>query len=105
MRVKAIFDAGADELERFTVITDTGDMLALSENGLGVNMWVGNCVDNYMYVSYGAGWRRTCAVDKVIRIELPRIIKQLTEEKMTGKRIQLSMMKREMQQLIHKRLN
>lgn len=82
------FDNLGESFDRYTIINNEGDMLGLSENPShpqGVSQFAGNCVDNYMFVSFGYAWRRQCNVKKIIKNELPRIIDEFKQEGNIGK--------------------
>lgn len=84
------FDNGGETFDRYTIIDAKGEMLGLSENPespQGFSQWCGNCVDNYMNVSFGYAWRRQCDVKKIIKHELPRIIEEFTRDGNIGKRV------------------
>ncbi len=84
------FDNGGETLDRYTLINREGDMLGLSDDPthpLGFSQFVGNCIDNYMNVSYGYSWRRQCDVKKIIKIKLPEIIHEFKSEGNLGKMI------------------
>lgn len=98
-----IFDNSGESLDRYTVIDKHGDMLALSETGAGVNMFAGNCIDSYMFTSFGSGWRRVCDVNKIVKHELPRIIREFEQEGNIGKRLRFSQVPKDIQKLIRDR--
>jgi len=102
MKKYTIFD-NPETLDRYTIIDKHGDMLGLSETGAGVDMFCGNCVDNYMAVSFGYSWRRHCDVDKVVKNELPRIIEEFRRDGNIGREIAFSSLPKEMQQHIKNR--
>jgi hypothetical protein len=103
--IKAIFDNEGETLDRYTVILNDGDMLGLNTAGRGFSQWCGNCVDNYMFHSYGAAWRRHCDVDKIMKHELPRIIKEFKTEGNIGKKINWSTLDEETKDHIKYRLS
>jgi hypothetical protein len=92
-------------LDRYTVIDKHGEMLSLSEYGAGVNMWAGNCLDNYMFSAFGYAWRRQCDVEKARRIEMPRILNEFRREGNLGKEIKFSSLPKELKQIIYQRFN
>jgi hypothetical protein len=98
-----IFDNGGESLDRYTIIDKSGDMLGLSETGAGFSQFAGNCIDNYMNVSFGYSWRRQCDVNKVIKHELPRIINEFKADGHIGKNITFASLPKELQQHIKER--
>lgn len=98
-----IFDNGGATLDRYTVIDQNGEMLGLSDNPnhpQGFSQFCGNCVDNVMFHSYGASWRRHCNVGAVLKNELPRIISEFEREGHIGKRIEFADLPEELQRHI-----
>lgn len=88
-----VFDNGGETCDRYTVIDKHGDMLGLSNDTthpLGFSQFCGNIVDNYMIPSYGASWRRHCNVDKIIKQERPRLVKEFETNGNIGKKIKFS---------------
>ncbi len=86
--IKAIFDNQGESFDRFTVIDNQGDMFGMSENPFGpqsFNQWAGNCIDNYMFASWGYAWRNHCDVKKITRSKLPQIIEEFRIEGNMGK--------------------
>ena len=93
-------------IDRYTIIDQHGDMLALSDNPTmpnGVNMFAGNCVDNYMFISFGAGWHNQCDVKKVLRHTLPEIIARFEVDGNLGKRIKFSELPKMHQHIVRDR--
>jgi hypothetical protein len=79
--------------DRYTIIDQYGDMLSLSDNPTmpnGVNMFVGNCVDNYMSISYGVYWRKRLDEKKIVRRMMRVIIPQFEQDGSLGKPIKFS---------------
>ena len=82
------FDNGGATLDRYTIVNHEGDMLGLSDEPTmpqGFSQFAGNCVDNYMNISFGYAWRRQCDVKKIIKHELPRIIQEFKQDGNIGK--------------------
>ena len=104
MKNFVVFD-NPETLDRYTIIDKSGDMLALSETGAGIDIVCGNCVDDYMIHAYGYSWRRHCDVKKVIKHELPRIIDEFKNDGNIGKEIPFSSLSKQMQQHIKNRFN
>jgi hypothetical protein len=100
-----VFDTGEEFIDRYTVIYPSGDMLALSEFGVGVNQYAGNCVDNYMFHAFGAAWRRHCDVDKVIKNKLPEIIEAFKSEGNIGVEVDFYDLPQVLQKTIQDRWN
>ena len=98
-----VFDNGGETIDRYTIIDSTGDMLGLSETGAGFSQFVGNCVDNYMFHSFGYSWRRHLDVKKITRNELPRIIREFEQDGILGKRIKFADLPKDLQQHIRER--
>lgn len=103
MKKYTVFDNGGETLDRYTVIDRQGDMLGMSEDPTGFSQFSGNCVDNYMFVAYGYGWRRTCHVKKVISHELPRIIEEFKRDGIIGKEIPFKSLPKHLQEHVIKR--
>lgn len=85
-----VFDNNGESFDRYTIIDNQGEMLGLSDNAThpqGFSQYSGNCVDNYMFVSFGYAWRRQCDVKKVIKHQLPRIIEEFKTDGNIGKYI------------------
>lgn len=65
------FDNNGDTFDRYTILEkSTGEMIGASDHPFhpqGFGQHVGNVADNYMFTTYGAGWRRACDVKKCIR--------------------------------------
>jgi hypothetical protein len=102
------FDNGGETFDRFTIIDNGGEMLGLSENPnspLGFSQWAGNCVDNYMFASFGYAWRRQCDVEKVIKHELPRIIQEFKTDGNIGQMVDFNSLPIEVQQHAINRFN
>jgi hypothetical protein len=45
MRGVVVYDNGGETLDRYTIYTPAGDVFSMSENGLGVNLWIGSHAD------------------------------------------------------------
>lgn len=103
MKKYTVFDNGGESLDRYTVIDKEGDMLGLSETGAGFNQWCGNCVDNYMYVTFGYGWRSQCDVPRVIKHTLPEVIASFKTHGNLGKEIPFKSLSKELQKEIIRR--
>lgn len=106
MKKYTVFDNEGETLDRYTVINRDGDMIGLSANPnspLGFNQYCGNCVDHYMNISFGYSWRRHCDVKKVIKNELPRIIREFKESCNLGKEMPFKSLSKELQETIIKR--
>lgn len=102
------FDNGGKTFDRFTIIDNGGEMLGLSENPnspQAFSQWAGNCVDNYMFVSFGYAWRRHCDVKKVIKHELPRIIQEFKTDGNIGQMVDFNSLPIEVQQHAINRFN
>lgn len=79
--------------DRYTIIDQHGDMLSLSDDPTapnGVDMFAGNCVDNYMSTTYGSAWRKRLDEKKIVRRMLRVIIPQFERDGSLGKPIKFS---------------
>lgn len=74
----AVLDDGGQTYDRYTILdTFTGDVLGASDQPFaphGFGQHCGNVVDNYMHITFGYGWRKTCNVRKVINAEVERYL-------------------------------
>lgn len=105
-RIRAIFDNKGETFDRYTVIFNDGEMIGLSENpntSQGFNQYCGNVVDDYMFHSWGAGWRRHLDVNKITRSVLREQIRLFEYEGNIGVRTQLSRLPEEVKTAIKNR--
>lgn len=99
-----VFDNEGETLDRYTIIeSKTGDMLGLCSTGLSFNMFCGNIVDNEMFHTYGASWRRHLDSKRVIKSRLPVLVERLRAEGLSGKVIPFDSLDSNLQTLIIKR--